>query len=516
MKPNSVIVKSVVISLIIISSGFLCYFLSLRLFAQIYDLRAGKLLNKGSYVKALNMLKEAIQLQPSDYQLQKNFGSAYKQFALSKTDGKHLRQYMDISKQHYLAAMQLNPFDADSVFNLALVESQLEEAELRLKNNKNSDRYKTRTYFDRAIRLNPNQTYHRYALVRYLYRRNQTQLFLQAISDMTRINPGTYHYLKNESFWSSPVKEAAIQGLHDAIKNNIMPSEAYRALSELFDRDKQWDRAVQSYKEMIALKSSSDKDRFRDYIRLGQLNLRRGRSKQAVQSFLTALDLSENRDDTLEQIYRIYQLERCNAQYVQLHLNLKRKYFDPVRTELIYARSFFNYKNYARSKQILDKIINLKPVAEAYYYLARIAQTEKDLNAMEQASLEAMALDPNNILYIQMLFSVYWQLDKLMLLETELNKAIERSETPSAWLFEARARLRSKRKDFSGAIKDWKVAIRLAPKRDYCYAQIAETYLKSGDINKASTYYHQAIQINPRNKNYPKRLKAIKAKASEI
>jgi len=246
MKPNSVIVKSVVISLIIISSGFLCYFLSLRLFAQIYDLRAGKLLNKGSYVKALNMLKEAIQLQPSDYQLQKNFGSAYKQFALSKTDGKHLRQYMDISKQHYLAAMQLNPFDADSVFNLALVESQLEEAELRLKNNKNSDRYKTRTYFDRAIRLNPNQTYHRYALVRYLYRRNQTQLFLQAISDMTRINPGTYHYLKNESFWSSPVKEAAIQGLHDAIKNNIMPSEAYRALSELFDRDKQWDRAVQT------------------------------------------------------------------------------------------------------------------------------------------------------------------------------------------------------------------------------------------------------------------------------
>jgi tetratricopeptide (TPR) repeat protein len=477
-------------------------------------MRAGKLLKKGADIAAISMLKKATRLQPSDYKIQKNLAGAYKQSALSKSDVTHLKQFMEKSKQHYLAAMQLNPFDVSSVFGLALVESQLEKAELRLKNNKNPDSHKTRTYFERAIGLNPNQTYHRYALIHYLHSHNQTDSFLQGIRVMTRINPETYHYLKRESFWSSPVKEAAIQGLNRAIKENIMPLEAYLALSELFDKDKQIDRAVQAYKKMVALKPSSDKNIFDNYIRLGQLNLKRGRFELAVLNFLTALDLSEKRDDTLEQIYRVYQRERCDAQYEQLHLRLKRHYFDPVRADLIYARSFFDHKNYAKAKQIFDKIINLKPVAPAYYYLARIAQSEKDWDAMERASVNAMALDPNNVSYIQMLYSVYWQLGKLEILESELDKAIERLETPSSRLFEGRARLRLKRKDFAGAIKDWKAAIRLTPKRSYCYVQLAETYLKSGDLNKASACYQQAISINPRNKNYPKRLKEIKAKAS--
>ena len=508
------ICKNVIISLIVIFSGFSCYFLSLRLSALIYDMRAGKLLKKGAHSTAISMLQKATRLQPSDYKLQKNLAGAYRQSALSNSDVTHFKQLMKQSKQHYLAAIRLNPFDAGNVFSLALVESRLEKAELRLKSNKNPDSYKTRTYFERAIGLNPNQTYHRYALMHYLHSHNQTDAFLQSISVMTRINPETYHYLKKESFWSSPVKEATIQGLNRAIKANIMPLDAYLALSELFDKDKQMDRAVQSYKKMIALKPSSDNNIFNNYIRLGQLNLKRGRSELAVQNFLTALDLSKKRDDTLEQIYFVYRREKCDALYEQLHLKLKRHHFDPVRTDMIYARSFFDHKNYAKAKQIFNKIINLKPVAPAYYYLARIAQSEKDWDAMEQASVNAMALDPNNISYIQMLCGVYWRLNKLDMLESELDKAIERVKTPSSRLFEGRARLRLKRKDFTGAINDWKAAIRLEPKRDYCYAQLAETYLKSGDLNKASAYYQQAIQINPRNKNYLKKLKAIKAKAS--
>jgi len=235
MKYNSVIAKSVAISLIIILSGFFGYFLSLRLSAQIYDLHADKQLKKGTHVAAINMLKQAIRLQPSDYRLQKKLADAYKQSALSKPGVKHLKQFLGKSKQHYLAAMQLNPFDVGSVFNLALVESQLEEAGLRLKNNKNPAKHNALTYFDRAIRLNPNDAYNRYALAHYLHRHNQTKALLQTISVMTRINPGMYHYLKKESFWSSPVKEAVIKGLHNAIQENIMPLDAYRALSELFD-----------------------------------------------------------------------------------------------------------------------------------------------------------------------------------------------------------------------------------------------------------------------------------------
>jgi len=516
MKHNGVIVRSVIASLIIISSGISCYFLSLRLTAFIYDLRAGKLLANGSHIASINMLKNAIRLQPSNYQLQRKLAGAYKQFASTKSDPKQLKQFMLKAEHHYLAAMQLNPYDTDTVYNLALVAIQLESADIRLNRQKNPDSYKIRTYFDLAIRLNPNQTHHRYALIHYLYSRNQTQPFLDAISAMMCINPGIYDYLKKNSFWSPQVQAATIKGLYNGIKANIRPSDAYRALSELYDRDNQRDRAVQSYTKLIALKSSPDKDRFKDYIHLGQLNLKRGRPQLAAKNFLAALDLSANRDDTLEQIYQVYQRERCQSQYGWLHLNLENDYLDHVRTQIIYARSFFDHKNYAKSKQILDKIINQQPVAQAYYYLARIAEIEKDWFAMERAIMKATALDPANIRYIQTLYSVHWQMDKLDILESELSKAIERFKTPNAWLFEGRARIRLKVKNYFGAINDWKVAIRLEPKRDFCYSQLAETYLKVGNIDKALNYYQKAIQINPHNQNFRKKLKAIKVKASKV
>jgi len=122
MTTNSVIVKSTVISLIIIISGFSCYFLSLRLSSQIYDLRAGKLLNQGSPIAAIKMLEKATRLRPSEYQLHNKLASAYKQLALTKSDPKYLKQFMGKSQLHFLTAMQLNPFDAHTVFNLALVE----------------------------------------------------------------------------------------------------------------------------------------------------------------------------------------------------------------------------------------------------------------------------------------------------------------------------------------------------------------------------------------------------------
>jgi len=311
-------------------------------------------------------------------------------------------------------------------------------------------------------------------------------------------------------------KNAAVKGLYQSINDNIRPLEAYQVLSDLFDRDKQWKQAVQTKEKVIALKSASGLMTIRDYIRLGQLNIRRNRYRYAVQNFLTALDLSKSRNDTLEQIYRIYEKEKCSERYVWLHMNLKQHLLDPVKTELIHARSLLDSNNHIKAKNILEELVETKKVAQAYYLLARIAQIDKNWKAMEEAILEAMVLDPANIRYIQTLYGLYWRQGQLNVLEKKLNKAIERPSSNSTWFYHTRARLHFRRKDFSKAIKDWKAAIRLVPKDAHYYAEIAESYLKLGDINKALTYYQQAIQINPRNKNYPKRLKAIKVKASEV
>ena len=81
-------------------------------------------------------------------------------------------------------------------------------------------------------------------------------------------------------------------------------------------------------------------------------------------------------------------------------------------------------------------------------------------------------------------------------------------------LFDERAKLRVKRKDYSGAVKDWKAAIDLAPKQAAYYANIAEAYIKLGKLSPALEYYREAIKLNPGNKDYAGKYKKLKGESS--
>lgn len=493
------------IGVIMFVSGVCCYFLSIRLSAQIYDLQAEELLNKSDYQGALKKLLNAIQFDPFDYKRQIRLAGVYNRLSQSKADPKQVRRLLENAKKHYMQAMHLNCYDAYLFFNLALVEIQLSTV------NNQDNCAEINTYFERAIQLEPNQTYHRFSYASHLHEHNHIRAFLQQISAMVQINPSVYHSLRNASFWSYLVQDAAIQGLQKAIKSNNRTLEAYRALANLYERDKQWERAVDIYEKMIALKPSADNNKFRDLVCLGRLHLKLAHPRKAAQLFLTALDLNTNRKEALEEIYRAYQREKRHPQYEWIHLNLKHEYFEPHFINLMYARSLFDSRNYEQAKQLLLKTIRTKANAQAYYYLARIAQTEKDWDMMEQASLQAMLLEPENIRYIQMFYSVCWRLGKYNLLENELSMAIGRLEKPSAWLFESRAKVRFRLEKYQGAINDWHSAIRLNPKHDYYHVQLAEAYLKTRNRKEAIAHYQRAIQINPGHKGYRERLTKIQA-----
>ncbi len=501
-------VKRIVTGLIIFVSGFTGYFLSIRLTAQIYDIHADELLSRNDYQGATKKLVKAVQLDAFDYKRHIKLAGAYKHLSQSKSAPKQVKQLLNNAKKHYMEAMHLNCYDAYLFFNLALLEINLSNV-----NNQN-DSAKIYSYFERAIQLDPNQTYHRYSYIRHLYQHNHIRAFLRQIITMVQIDPSVYNSMRNASFWSYLVQDATIQGLHNAIKLNNRILEAYRALANLYERDKQWERAVNIYAKMITLDPPTDNHKFRDYLGLGRLHLKLAHPRKAAQNFLTALDLNANRKKALEEIYRAYQREKRHSQYEWIHLNLKREYFEPYFIKLMYARSFFDSGNYKRAKQLLLETVRIKPNAQVYYYLARIAQTEKDWDMMEQASLQAMLLEPQNIRYIQMFYSVCWRVGKYNLLENELSMAIRRLEKPSAWFFESRAKVRSRLEKYQAAINDWNSAIRLNPKRAYYHAQLGEAYLKTRNRDKAIEHYLKAVKINPNHNGYRKRLTKIKLNTS--
>jgi len=69
--------------------------------------------------------------------------------------------------------------------------------------------------------------------------------------------------------------------------------------------------------------------------------------------------------------------------------------------------------------------------------------------------------------------------------------------------------LRKRRKDYSGAAEDWESVIALDPKNAYYFARAAEAYGKVGKLSIAKDYYHKAMDLDPKNKNYRKRYDAL-------
>ena len=66
------------------------------------------------------------------------------------------------------------------------------------------------------------------------------------------------------------------------------------------------------------------------------------------------------------------------------------------------------------------------------------------------------------------------------------------------------------RKDYLGAIEDWKEAIRLSPKQASFYAYIAEAYIKLGDLPLSLEYYQKATMLSPGNHGYAKIYQKLK------
>jgi tetratricopeptide (TPR) repeat protein len=182
--------------------------------------------------------------------------------------------------------------------------------------------------------------------------------------------------------------------------------------------------------------------------------------------------------------------------------------------DILLARSLIDLKRYHKARQILIDLNQKEPTAKAYYWLARIAQIEKDWDSMELAIQKATVLEPKNSHYHLLFSRVLKRIRKLDRAEKEAGLAIKNSAKPSPGLFNHRAWIRWAQKDYLGAVKDWKLAIRLSPKRATFYARAAEAYRMLGYWLAAMDYYQKAMKLDPENKRYKKRYQEFKASES--
>jgi len=318
--------------------------------------------------------------------------------------------------------------------------------------------------------------------------------------------------LQKEPFWSSHVKEAVKKGLEQAIEEGISQRGAHKSMSSLLAGEKEWAGAISHYRQ--ALRYQAFDNKAGDYIRLGHLHLKKAEIEEAQESFFKALDLSRSKEKDLGRLYPHYKNEGYMEQLYRFYQQVSRRFVLSYRMDILVARSLIDLKRYHEACQILIDLNQDEPTAEAYYWLARIAQAEKDWDSMELAIQKATVLEPKNSHYHLLFSRVLKQMKKLERAEKEAGLAIKHSAKPSPWLFNHRAWIRWAKRDHLGAARDWRLAIRLSPDKASFYAQAAEAYRMLGDWRLAISYYEKALNLDPKNKGYNKRYRELKASKS--
>lgn len=501
--------KYLVSGAVLLLSAACLYYLSLHLISQIYSQKAKNFLHERYYGLAASHLKKAFHYQPDDHRISKQLGIVYHKLGRLTPGAKQAFLFTLKAKDYYLEAKRLNPLDAETAYGLAREEARLEKLYKYLYPEKKDNPYQALTYFRNAILLRPNGILYHYALARYLNNPKNTDELLTVVRTLSRIYSPSYHYLKKEPFWSPHVKEAAKKGLDQALEEGISKRETHKAISSLLAGDKEWADAISHYRQ--ALRYQAFDNKAGDYIQLGRLYLKNGEIREAEESFFEALDLSGSKEKDLERLYRLYKNEGYIEELYRFYQQVSRRFILSFRMDILLARSLIDLKRYYKVRQILIELNQKEPRAEAYYWLARIAQIEKDWDSMELAIQKATVLEPLNSHYHLIFSRVLKQIKKLERAEKEAGLAIKHSAKPSPWLFNHRAWIRWARKNYMGAARDWRLAISMSPKKASFYAQAAEAYRMLGDWPLAMDYYQKAMELDPKNKRYNKRFRELKA-----
>ena len=147
----------------------------------------------------------------------------------------------------------------------------------------------------------------------------------------------------------------------------------------------------------------------------------------------------------MEELYRFYQ-------------HVSRRFILSYQIDILLARCLIDLNRYNKACQILIDLNQKEPTAEVYYWLARIAQAEKDWDSMELAIQKATVLEPKNSHYHLIFSRLLKQIKKLERAEKEADLAIKHSAKPSPWLFNHRAWIRWAKKNYMGTARDWRLA----------------------------------------------------------
>jgi len=388
--------------------------LAARLTAQLHRLRGERHLLSGANGEAAAAFAAAVDRLPQDAELHRLLGRAWFRqaaappaaFQAPPTAGPLLIRARDA----FLEAARLNPLDAQSFFGAAECEALLAQA-FRSEHPYAPDiPYDPRPHFEAAVRLRPNGITYAYALIRYLAWIPDTDALSAAVRRLAAVHPPIHARLKKEAFWSPALRSACIQGLTAATENRVLPRDAHAALSAFMAEEGRRPEAVAHYAAAMAIRPFQNTPAH--HYHLGSLHLANGEAGAAGDAFLEGLRQSRDRERDLDRILGYYHREKDAAGFVALFRAAAAQTALPPEADMILAQALISMEHYTAAREILSALIRRKPLARAYYWLAKTAEAQQDWDAMELAAQKATILEADNSRYHALFAQVLTRLKK--------------------------------------------------------------------------------------------------------
>lgn len=391
--------------------GALFYFVGVRLISHVYYTKATKALKANHHWTTVHYLKEAIRHQPEDaifwLKLAKVYSTMGEQEKASIQSG---FMYADQARQAYAEAYRRNPLDAAAAFGLARSESRLQQLYPYLYPENIADNpYDPHPYYEAAIKLRPNGNQYHFALARYLYQTGQRRELLRVVQALARMLPEVYDLLKREPLWSPETQDVYKAGLEEAIDEKIAVKDAHRSMAAILADEKNWSEAIPHFNTALSYQREISA---RDYTELGRLHLSNDAADDAVINFVKALTISSDKEKSLEAITRLFDSRNHQTEFSKFYNEIEKHFFLSPGMHITAAKKFIDLKQLEKARFILTGVNDNRPNGDAYYWLARIAETEKDWDAMEINIQKATLLEPANQHYRNLFLQLRKRLGK--------------------------------------------------------------------------------------------------------
>lgn len=504
----SIIVRYLLISLILLFSSASFYLLSQKLIGELHIRRAEQEELSSRYGSATKQFQKAAVYLPNEYLINNSLGNIYQRMGSMASEPSERLTLFKRARGYFNKALEQNPLDARSAYGLARSEIRLEQ-HYYLSGRKDMNTVKATALpaLEKAIELRPSSTIYHLTMARYLYLHNKNERLLFEVQILGRLQPASLSLLRREPFWSVAARYAFQLGVQEALAAETSPRQSLFALSDIMAEKQKWKEAISNRIEGMNVQKAVNSSG--DYIRLGYLYIMAKQRDQAFENFFLALQHSRDIERDIISVMRTCSKAGDPQTLMDFYREAGKKYGISFKTDLSAARFLINLQDFENARTVLLNTNARQANGEAYYLLNRIAEKEQDWDEAEIFIQKAAMLDPQNSNYHLMFSRVLNRLKKYERAEKEAGLAIQHIDNVSAGLFHYRAWLRMKINNYEGALEDWLQAIHVDPEKASYVYQAGNVSEKMARIDEAVEYFQKAIDLEPGNKTYIKRLERI-------